>query len=128
MKVKNSNVELTVKNLETSINFYQNMVGFKLVASDEEDGKIYWALLDFDGFSLSLKEDHKQRLESPFLEGRSIGGTMLLCFEVEDIQVAYAAIKSKFETLNRPHLTPCGATDFSMQDPDGYIITFQELQ
>ena len=127
MKVKKSTVELTVANLSSSLEFYRHMLGFTLLASDQEDGQTYWALIQLDGFQMSLKQEEKQKQESFFLQRRDIGGTMLLCFEVEDIQSTYQQIKEKFDTLNLPHLTPCGATDFSMLDPDGYVITFQQL-
>ncbi|MBX2872181.1 MAG: VOC family protein [Saprospiraceae bacterium] len=127
MQIYQSIVELTVKNVGLSLAFYQHMLGFKKLAEDRAGDQIYWALLDLNGFQLSLKEEAKQKDESPFLVDQPRGGSMLLCFHVKDINATYNTVAAKCKTLNHPHLTPCGATDFSMKDMDGYILTFQEL-
>lgn len=128
MQIRQSIVELTVQDVEKSIDFYQHLLGFEKVAEDRHGGTTYWALLHLNGFQMSLKETAKQQQESPFLRDQATGGSMLLCFHVEDINATYAQVVAHFKTLNHPHLTPCGATDFSMKDLDGYVLTFQELE
>jgi uncharacterized glyoxalase superfamily protein PhnB len=126
MEIKGTVVELMVGSVAETARFYQDMLGFHLAHSDQENGKMYWAELHLGTFRLSIKEEHKHKLEAPFLQHYSIGGSVILCFQVEDIQAAYAKIEAKCQTLNHPHLTPCGAVDFSMKDINGYILTFEQ--
>ncbi|NRB49433.1 MAG: VOC family protein [Saprospiraceae bacterium] len=126
MQIYQSIVELTVQNVERSLSFYQELLGFEKIMEDKQEDQIYWVLLSLQGFQLSLKEEEKQRQESPFLKGQPKGGSMLLCFHVHDIQATYSHVRQRCQTLNHPHLTPCGATDFSMRDLDGYVLTFQQ--
>ena len=126
MQIHQSIVELTVQDVGRSLYFYQGILGFEKIMEDQEQDRIYWVLLGLNGFQLSLKEEEKQRQEAPFLQGQPRGGSMLLCFQVNDIQATYAHILQHCQTLNHPHLTPCGATDFSMRDLDGYVLTFQQ--
>lgn len=127
MQIYQSIVELTVQNVGKSLAFYQKILGFEKLAEDRVGDQIYWALLGLNNFRLSLKDEAKQKKESPFLVDQPRTGGMLLCFHVDDINATYAQVLAQCETLNHPHLTPCGATDFSMKDLDGYILTFQEL-
>ena len=127
MKINGTIIELMVNNVKETIEFYRNMLGFELVASDEANGVVYWAELQLGSFRLSLKEASKHKSEAPFLKDVSIGGSVVLCFQVADIQEAYIKMEAKCQTLNHPHLTPCGAMDFSMLDVNGYVLTFEQI-
>ena len=126
MKINATILELMVKSVEETVTFYQEMLGFQLIASDEEDGKTYWALLQLGDFKLSFKNEEKHKVEAPFLKDETIGGSVVLCFQVDDINATYDIIKAKCDTLNHPHITPCGAIDFSMRDINGYVLTFEQ--
>lgn len=127
MQIKGAIVELMVQNVDQSIHFYQEVLGFSLVASDQENAVIYWAELELGHFRLALKDEAKQRKEAVFFRHTPIGASASLCFIVDDINIAYAKVKQQFQTLNYPHLTPCGIREFSMKDLDGYVITIEQI-
>ncbi|MEL7121565.1 MAG: VOC family protein [Bacteroidota bacterium] len=127
MKINTTILELMVNSVEETVAFYQDMLDFQLIASDEEEGKIYWAMMQLGEFKLSFKNEDKHKAEAPFLKDETIGGSVVLCFHVDDINTTYDLIKAKCDTLDHPHITPCGAIDFSMRDINGYVLTFEQL-
>ncbi len=127
MQVNNTIVELMVNSVNHTVDFYQDLLGFKLVNSDLENGVMYWAELRLGNFRLSLKAEAKHKTEAPFLSDVSMGGSVVLCFQVDDLEAFYEKVSAKCATLNHPHLTPCGARDFSMKDINGYVLTFEQL-
>lgn len=126
MQIKDTIVELMTEDVQATVDFYQNLLDFQMVASDIEDGKMYWAELQLGTFRLSLKEEKKHKAEAPFLANTPIGGSVVLCFQVNDIHECYTRLAAKCQTLNHPHITPCGAIDFSMKDINGYVLTFEQ--
>ena len=120
-------VELMVKDIEETIGFYKNILGFKLLVKEDHDGKLEWAKMNLNGFQVSFKPAYKMKQEVPFLKEANMGGSLSVCIGVDDLLGNYKRIQKQFELLDDPHLTPCGSTQFSMLDPNGYIITFEQF-
>ncbi len=128
MKIKGIITELMVRNVGESVNFYEQVLGFRLIASDKEYDEIYWALMQRNDFLLSFKDAQRQKAEASFMQERKIGGTVSLCFRLDEpLRPFYDRIVRHCQTLNHPHITPCGANEFSMRDPSGYILTFEQF-
>lgn len=107
--------ELMVSNAQKTFEFYQLILGFEPVATEVEHGKLDWAKMELNGFHLSFKETSKPVQT----------GSFHLNVDVADIMETYEVVKAKMETLDSPHITPCGATSFSIKDPSGYQINFE---
>ena len=128
MKTKEIVLELVVKDIQASIDFYSEVLDFEVIAQEHDDkGNAYWAKITNDGFSISLKREDRVKAEEEFMRDVSIGGSVSICFEVEDLEEQYEKVKRRCELLHHPHLTPCGATQFSMKDNSGYIINFERF-
>lgn len=118
-------LELMVEDVGRSMGFYREVLGFQLLAQEAAEGKTYWAKLELNGFLISFKSREKAAEESPFLLAGPPGGSLSICLQVPDIREAYAEVERQCELLDFPHLTPCGSTQFSLKDPDGYVLTFE---
>ena len=127
MKLNEIIVELMVQDVATSIAFYKNVLGFTEVATEIEHGKTEWAKLTCNGFNISFKDEAKLKREVSYMHNQPIGGSIGICIVVDDVHSLHATFEEKFKTINHPHLTPCGATSFSMRDLDGYVLTFEEF-
>ncbi len=127
MKVTGITVELMVMDVDSSVEFYRDVLGFNLLAREDDDGKSYWAKMELNGFSLSFKAEDRMKSEVAFMREQSIGGSTALCFQVEDLEGYHGKVETQCEMLNLPHPTPCGATQFSMKDNSGYILTFERF-
>ena len=56
----------------------------------------------------------------------TIGGTLTLFIEVDDIYRAHDAPKSKVKIVMPLEKKWYGVIEFAFEDPDGYIITFAQ--
>ena len=126
MKINSIVSEYIVDDVEETLHFYATLLGFKVVASEGAHDHLTWALLRNGSFRLSFKSLEKVNKEVPFIQDFPIGGTVSMVLQVSDIQLAYKEIKAKCELLNHPHLTACGMTEFSVKDPNGYFLTFEQ--
>ncbi len=115
MRPNHITTELMVSNAQKTFDFYKLILGFKPIAEEVEDGKLDWAKMERDGFFLSFKETRNPLQTASFH----------LNVDVSDIMTTYTEVKAKMETLDSPHITPCGATSFSVKDPSGYTINFE---
>ena len=121
-------LELMVKDVSKTVKFYTEMLGFTLLASEEDDqNQTYWAKVRFRDFLMSFKEEKRLRSESQFMAERQVGGSISICVVVDEIEPVHAELENQFKMLDYPHLTPCGATQFSLMDVNGYILTFEKL-
>lgn len=124
--------ELKVSNFKNSLNFYTNIVGFKILYSRPEDD---FAMLEINGARLMIEGlTEKTRnwevgpLEKPF--GRGINFQI----EVKDVQGLHDNfIKFKYpiylnmeEKWYRKDKVEVGNKQFLVQDPDGYLLRFFE--
>ena len=128
MDVKEILLESMVKDVGESIAFYTRALGFELLASEKDElGKVYWAKLGFKDFLISLNDEKRLRRESAFMRERPVGGSICLCIVVDEIINLHADFSQRFKLLDHPHLTPCGATQFSLLDNNGYVLTFEKF-
>ena len=128
MRVTGSLLELMVADVTASVNFYVDVLDFEVIAEEFEAGKRYWALAELDGFKISFKEQKRLLKEVPFLKEKPLGGTAVICFQVDDLEGYYNLVKSRCALLDHPHITPCGARAFSMLDNSSYVITIERFE
>jgi len=112
-------LELMVNNMDETIQFYEEILGFQTLIKEERKGLLEWAKLELQGFQVSFKPEAKMKEEVAFMKNKEIGGTLSVCIGVDDLTAYYEITEEKFRVLNYPHLTPCGSTQFSMLDPNG---------
>ncbi len=112
---------LTVNDLEASLSFYQDILGFWVADRIEEDGVLVAAMLHAGDVDLLIGQDD-------FAKGRDRlkgVGLRLYCITVQDIDELAETIKARGGTLdNEPTDQPWGTRDFAISDPDGFRLTF----
>jgi catechol 2,3-dioxygenase-like lactoylglutathione lyase family enzyme len=123
--------ELSVSDITRSLNFYCNLLGFRVRFAREEEGFAYLELGRVQLMLEQLAPDRWQtgKLEYPF--GRGVNFQM----EVEDIEVSYQALQRAgiafFRPLNeiwrRAGDAEEGQKEYLVQDPDGYLLRFVEI-
>lgn len=53
-------------------------------------------------------------------------GALTLYISVSDVQAFYERVKSELKPASELSTTDYGATEFSVQDPDGYLLFFAQ--
>jgi len=116
---------LTVNDLQRSIGFYRDVLGFHLVDEWKHNGQVVGVQLKAGVVSIMLGQDD-------FAKGRDRKkgeGFRLYCSTKQDIDQVADLIKARGGSLlEEPKDQPWGARDFAVMDPDGFKITFSTSQ
>jgi catechol 2,3-dioxygenase-like lactoylglutathione lyase family enzyme len=120
---------LAVADVERSIAFYRDRLGFELEAGFDDPP---YATLTLAGTRLSLAEQGHEAEDRPGVamtapEDRS-RLQVVLVLEVEDCRGAYEELRGEgVEFLAEPFSPPWGGARCFAVDPDGYLVELEEL-
>lgn len=117
---------LVVSNVEKSVAFYRDVLGFTLAATVPEASPYVFAIVQSGGVEVFLNAPEPAIAEYPAFAGKPIGGTLTLYIEVKGIRSLYDALRSRTRIVTPLEKKFYGVTEFVIQDPDGYLITFGE--
>lgn len=118
---------IRVKNIEKSLDFYQNILGLKLSRTKELSDATLYFLTD-ETCSCEIELTHNKELpEGGYSLGSAFGH---FAFETDDMNKFTELIKSKgIEYIWEPFkITPTGSTIAFIKDPDGYQIEIIETK
>lgn len=120
-----SSVFLNVSNIEKSLEFYRN-IGFRVAQTYKDDnGKAAWADLSLQGADLGL--GHIQSNDDPGFRqwvGTPLGAGVIVYFTVPNVDRYHALAKAARATIEQPLTDRPYGRMFTLNDPDGYTITF----
>ena len=111
---------LTVNDLERSLAWYRDVLGFKVEERYERDGRLVGVGLQAgDVFFMLSQDDWKKGRDRKKGEGFRI-----FCLTTQDVDAIARRIRAAGGTLDRgPADQPWGMRDFALTDPDGFKIT-----
>lgn len=119
--------ELSVSNIEKSLGFYRDIIGFKVEYSRPVD-KFYFLSYEEVQFMVEEINNHwwTGELEHPFGRGLNfqieVSDVALLVKRLEEAGIAlFRPIK---ESWYRGEGVEFGQLEFLVQDPDGYLLRF----
>lgn len=121
---------LNVTDAQRSIDFYEGL-GFKTMKRHGADnGRLAHAALDLDGASLGLGEIAAVEDDPDFEEWVStpLGAGVIVSFHVGDAEAIFERAKAIDATIERPLNDHLGVPSFTLNDPDGYVLTFMETE
>ena len=139
MKILNATPYLRVSDMERSLRFYRDGLGFEVTDRIEEGGRTFWARLVNDGVSVMLSTGAARFMEDGSSEddhehdehGQHIyhGPTSVAAGElnavtfvyVEDADAAYEEVQARgIVPEDAPSNKDYGLREFLVRDPDGY--------
>lgn len=109
-----------VEDMQRSLRFYTDGLGFTLIGKWEPEGKIEWCWLNLDGVALMLQEYRPGRLPA---EKRGEG--VSVCFICEDALRFYTEITARGIPVAAEPFVGNNAWVVELKDPDGYSILFE---
>jgi uncharacterized glyoxalase superfamily protein PhnB len=110
----------TVNDVEKSLAWYRDVLGFVVKERWEQEGKLVGADLRAGAVSIMIGQDDWARGRDR-LKGV---GTRIYCRTVQDLDKLAATIKARGGVLlHDPKDQPWGMRDFGIEDPDGFKIT-----
>lgn len=126
---KNITTNLMVASVDASVKFYQEVLGLEVVASvPAKNQTLQFAILAKEAMTLMLQEKENLSEEYPILAAKKIQPSITLYITVENFEEFYTTIKSNYPIYTEPHKTFYGANEFTITDPDGYVLTFTEYK
>ncbi len=119
-----SNVEqavpfFMVANMEASLRYYVDGLGFKMTNQWINGGKLEWCWLQLGGAALMLQEYRKDKAP-----GGKLGLGVSICFQCKDALAIYRDARLRGIQAKRPFVGN-GMWVTPLTDPDGYRISFQ---
>jgi lactoylglutathione lyase len=116
-RVKQAVPFFRVSNMEESVRFYVDGLGFEMTKKWTPDGKLRWCWLEHGSAALMLQEFDRHP-ES------KVGVGVSICFQCEDALAIYHEVTSRGIKASRPFVGN-GMWVTSVSDPDGYRLEFQ---
>jgi uncharacterized glyoxalase superfamily protein PhnB len=113
-----------VKNIDETIKFYEQLE-FKLSMKVPDEGNLVWAMMTNGNVSFMFQTFESLGNDLPEIL-RQDGGSLLLYIQIKEIRQYHDRLKDKVNILKELEKTFYGATEFSIQDINGYILTFAE--
>lgn len=113
-----------VKNMDETIKFYEQLE-FKLTMRVPNEGDLVWAMMTNGNVVFMFQTLESLGDDLPEIS-RQDGGSLLLYIQLKEIRQYHDRIKNKVRILKGLEKTFYGATEFSIRDINGYILTFAE--
>ena len=114
---------LRVSEMERSVRFYIDGLGFTLKHQWVVEGKLRWCWLTRGGASLMLQEFLKEGPSAP--QGK-LGEGVSLCFQCEDALALYTEFRSRGIEAAEPFVGNSMWVTV-LNDPDGYKLDFESM-
>lgn len=113
-----------VKDMNATIAFYRQL-GFETIMSVPETGEYDWAMMR-SGEVNFMFQTFKSLADTLPEINRKNGGSLLFYIRLKGIRAFHDKIKNKAKVIVELNKTFYGATEFSIVDNNGYVLTFAE--
>lgn len=112
-----------VSNIEDSLHYYIDGLGFEMTKKWMDEGKLRWCWLQLGGAALMLQEYRREGSDS-WVPQRKMGEGVSIYFICEDALAIYRQVISRGIQASRPFVgNAMWVTGLS--DPDGYKVYFE---
>jgi len=120
LRLRSAGPSFTVSDIEKSLAFYRDVLGFTLKERWEQDGVLHGVEMVAGSVTFWLGQDDWKKGRD-----RAKGqGFRMYCGTSQDVDVLAERIKAAGGTLTEePTSRPWGGRDFALLDPDGFAIT-----
>jgi uncharacterized glyoxalase superfamily protein PhnB len=113
-----------VKDINKTIDFYKEL-GFNVITTVPEQGYIFWAMMTCGNVTFMFQTFESLGSELPTIS-RHNGGSLLLYIQTTDMRKFFDRIKENVKVVRELEKTFYGAAEFSIEDNNGYLLTFAE--
>ena len=117
--------ELLVENMPKTIQFYEDVLGFKTEIAFPEKKPVFVQMVR-DNVRIMLYVRSEFENEIPLLKGMNMGGSVLLYIKVDKLEPFYQKIKETVTIVQTLHKTSYGMLECTIEDCNGYLIAFSE--
>ena len=112
---------LLVADIERSLAFYCDQLGFTLTNRHDPNGKLAWCMLAMEGARIMLEQADADRL-SGLAQGRA---DIVLYFLCEDVDALHERFANNGVDVRPPKVAFYGMKQLEIRDPDGRFLCFE---
>jgi len=123
--MKNVVLELMVDDIQKSVSFYTDILGFEREFEVSEENLTFVSIVK-DEIHISFFKREEFVKEVPKFKDMRLGGSFVLNIEIDDIQSLYDSVKEKVTIIKELYQTDYGTLEFTMEDSDGYVLLFKQ--
>lgn len=120
MKIKNIVPMLATGDMDASIAFYRDVLGFEVGDRFESGGTMWWCELARDGQSLMLTQHAVDAAQAGAREG--FGQTSINVYLSDGIAALHARLVQRGVAVSDLRVTFYGIKEFDLRDPSGYTL------
>ncbi|MBI2966802.1 MAG: VOC family protein [Bacteroidetes bacterium] len=113
-----------VKDINKTIDFYRQL-GFELITTVPDKGDYVWAMMTCGKVTFMFQTFDSLADTLPAIS-RQDGGSLLFYIGLKNIRTFFDSIKDKVTVVKGLEKAFYGATEFSITDNNGYVLTFAE--
>jgi uncharacterized glyoxalase superfamily protein PhnB len=137
MAMKKLTPNLMFENVNHTVEFYRDVLGFEFVmgvieeireimTSYQKDRLMDYAMMKCEDVEIMFQAKRSLTEALPVLKDKEIGGTLTLYMGLEGVQELYVRIKDKVTIVKDLHMTFYRMQEFYILDCNGYLLTFAE--
>src|SRR5438552_4139662 len=115
---------LVVENVERSLAFYTDVLGFTPGLTVPEQPPLVFASVVSGGVEIFFNDHATAVKEYPSFAGTPIGLTGTMYIEITGLDAWHERLKSTVPIVMPLVMQFYGVREFAFADPDGYVITF----
>ena len=113
-----------VNDIKQTIDFYKQL-GFNVITTVPEQGDLIWAMMTCGNVTFMFQTFESLGNDLPMIS-RQNGGSLLLYIKTTEIRKFFDQIKDNVKVVKGLEKTFYGATEFSIEDNNSYLLTFAE--
>jgi len=118
---------LLVANVERSLAFYENVLGFDRGFTVPEQSPFVFASVNSGPVEIFFNDAATAIKEYAAFAGKPLGATGTMYIEIEGVDAMHDRLKAANVPIVMPLATQFyGMREFAIEDPDGYVVTFAE--
>jgi catechol 2,3-dioxygenase-like lactoylglutathione lyase family enzyme len=117
-----------VKDVAETVDYYVGHLGFSLVVSVPDTQPYVWAMIKNGEVTLMLQEENNLKESLPELKNQQPGGRLTLYIDIQNIESFYKEVKEQVHIIQKLYTTFHNTKEFSIQDLNGFVLTFAEDQ
>ncbi|MBI1723104.1 MAG: VOC family protein [Gemmatimonadetes bacterium] len=120
LRIRSISPSLTVNDIQKSLAWYRDVLGFVVGEKWEESGKLMGAELKAGSAYFWIGQDDWKKGR----DRKKGEGVRFFCATAQDVDMLAKGIKARGGVLDHePRTQPWGGRDFGITDPDGFKVT-----
>ena len=117
---------MMVEDVNATVDFYRDVLGFETVMTVPDGGRLDWALVRRDGVEVMFQSRTSLAEELPLFGEKPTGGALTYYIGLVGVERLYEQIRRRVPIVHDLETTFYGTREFSIEDCNGFILTFAE--